>query len=104
MSLIEINLGAARHTLTLPEAGDLRDWLSDTRSLAAQALATYLREAIDDATRPQAIRLGLDDIAALRSVLCETKLSGLPGLESSRRRCARRPPSVTCTFVVHGVT
>jgi len=78
--MIEINLGATRHTLTLPEAGVLRDWLSDTRALAAQTLATSLREAMG-AMQPRVIRLGLDDIAALRSVLCETKLSGLPGLE-----------------------
>lgn len=56
MSSVEINLGATRHTLTLPEAGVLRDWLSDTRPLAAQALAASLREAMD-AMQPQVIRL-----------------------------------------------
>lgn len=78
--MIEINLGATRHSLTLPEAGVLRDWLSDTRSLAAQALAKSLGDEME-ANQPQGIRLGLDDIAALRSVLCGPKLSGLPGLE-----------------------
>jgi hypothetical protein len=88
MSSIEFNLGAARHALTLPEAGVLRDWLGDTRALAAQSLAASLRKELD-ANRPHFIQLGLDDIAALRSVLCETKLSGLPGLESLKTALCR---------------
>ncbi len=80
MPVIEISLGAARHALTLPEAEILRDWLTDTGSTASQTLARLIREEID-ADRPQGIRLGLDDIAALRSVLCETGLSDVPGLE-----------------------
>ena len=81
MSLIEFDLGATRHHLTRMEAGLLKDWLEMTRSWSAQSLAKSVGESVD-ATRPGPIRLGPDDIAALRSVLCqESLLGGLTGLE-----------------------
>ena len=58
----------------------LVDLMSEKRSLGAVVLGRSIRDALE-ATNPQAIRLGLDDIAALRSVLCkEHNLGGLQGL------------------------
>jgi hypothetical protein len=48
--------------------------------LAAVVLARSVRQAIHS-TSPQPIRLGLDDIAALRGVLADTNVGGFPGLE-----------------------
>ena len=80
MSLIELDLGATRHHLTLTEARLLRNMLGEKRSAGAVVLERSIREAID-ATSPQPIRrLSLDDIAALRSVLCGKDLGGFQGL------------------------
>ena len=85
MSLIEVNLGSSRHYLTQTEAGLVNDWLRTTPSAGAVLLMASLSEAIG-AERPRAIRLGLDDIAALRKVLCEqSRVGGSEGLEELQR-------------------
>ncbi|MGZ8782213.1 MAG: hypothetical protein ACXWZB_01805 [Gaiellaceae bacterium] len=81
MSGIEISLGATRHPLSPAEAEILRDWLTEKGSTGGETLATLIRDE-EASSRRLGIRLGLDDIAALRSVLCETEISGLAGLEA----------------------
>ncbi len=80
MSGIEVDLGAAKHHLTSSEAGIIRTLLSCKRSLAAVVLGRSVREAVH-ATSPRPIRLGLDDVAALRGILSGTNVGGFPGLE-----------------------
>ena len=80
MSEIGVSLGAAKHQLTPSEAGILRSLLSGKRSLAAVVLARSVRQATNSTT-PQPIRLGVDDVAALRGVLAVTNVGGFPGLE-----------------------
>ena len=81
MSLIKINLGAKAYDLTPEEAGIVRDWLRKKRTMAAQSLATAIGVELA-ATEPHRIRLGMDDIDALRAVLRDVNVSGLPGLKS----------------------
>ena len=79
MSQISVDLGATPHHLTLTEARILSDLLSTNESAGAVALDGSVREAID-AAAPRPIRLGLDDIAALRNVLHTPNFGGFPGL------------------------
>jgi len=81
MAGIEISLGATRHSLSSAEAEILREWLTEEGSTGGETLATLIRDE-EASTRPLGIRLGLDDIAALRSVLCEMEIKGLAGLEA----------------------
>jgi hypothetical protein len=80
VSLIELDLGATRHRLTLREARMLQDLLATKRSVGAVVLERSLREAIEATAAQATRRLSLDDIAALRSVLCNADLGGFQGL------------------------
>jgi hypothetical protein len=81
MRSIQFDLGATRHDLAQDEATFLVALLGTERSLAAAMLQRSVREA-GAADSPRAIRLGLDDIAALRAVLCREAFDGFSGLES----------------------
>jgi hypothetical protein len=75
-----LRLGAAAYPLTLVEAEILADWLHDSRSLAAQALSARITEGL--ASGPILGTLGLDDIAALREVVCSADVGEHAGLQS----------------------
>jgi len=88
-SSIVIYLGATPHSLTRPEVDVLQGRLSETSLCGGESLAASLRKEVD-AARSHGVRLGLDDIAAVREVLSEhvlgdaATLAGLPGLEALR--------------------
>jgi len=80
---VDLRLGAAGYPLTPVEAETVRDWLSGTRSLAAQTLSAGITEKLDgDDGRSRSLRLGFDDIAALRDVICGADVGEYDGLRS----------------------
>jgi hypothetical protein len=76
-----LRLGAAAYPLTPVEAEIVRDWLHGTRSLAAQALSARITESLASVS-PIIETLGLDDIAALRDVICGADVRDYAGLRS----------------------
>jgi hypothetical protein len=83
MSEVELILDGTRYSLTLHEASILHDWLEESESPARQELAAAIRYEATFMRRPM-ITLDLDDIAVLRSVLCNEYLGELPVLEAIR--------------------
>ena len=82
---LELRLGAAAYPLTHVEAEIVRDWLQGARSLAAKALSARVNEKLDaEKVRSRSLTLGLDDIAALRDVICGTDVGNHDGLRSLR--------------------
>ncbi len=82
---LELRLGAAAYPLTHVEAEIVRDWLQGAPSLAAKALSVRVTEKLDaDKMRSRSLTLGLDDIAALREVICGTDVGNHDGLASLR--------------------
>lgn len=77
--MIELSLGATPHDLTLTEARLLQTMLSERRSFGGVVLGRTVREAVE-AESPSPIRLGLNDIRALRRVLSGMNVGGFPGL------------------------
>ena len=81
MSEVELILGGTRYSLTLHEASVLHDWLDESESPARQELAATVRYEATFMRRPM-VMLDRDDIAVLRSALCNEHLGALPGLEA----------------------
>ena len=78
-----LRLGAAAYPLAPIEAEIVRDWLHGTRSLAAQSLSAAVTGRLDaDDGRSRSLTLGLDDIAALRAVVCGADVGDHAGLRS----------------------
>jgi len=79
--MVELYLGANRHTITLNEASCLQNVLNRQGS----AEAVVLRDSINAATQaatPTPIQLGPEEIAALREAICGDLFIGFPGLTS----------------------
>jgi hypothetical protein len=89
MGQIEFNLGATPHHVTLTEVAFLLELLHTERSLGATLLQRSVREAAGN-ENPRAIRLGLDDIEALRAVLCRDNFAGFPGLDGLKTSLCRQ--------------
>jgi len=78
--MIEFDLGTTAYHLTLDEVGLVADMLYTRQHKRGESLRESIREAAGP-DHPRAIRLGLDDIAVLRAVLCRDEdVSGFPGL------------------------
>lgn len=89
---LELRLGAAVYPLTPVEVEVMRDWLQGTRSLAAQALSARVTEKLDaEKVRSRSLTLGLDDIAALRDVICGTDVGNHDGLRTLRTALCADP-------------
>jgi hypothetical protein len=83
MSAVELILGDTRYSLTLHEASVLHDWLDESESPPRQELAAAIRYEATFMRRPT-VMLSPDDVAVLRSALCNEYLGEFPGLEAIR--------------------
>jgi hypothetical protein len=82
---VELRLGAVAYPLTHVEAELVRDWLQGARSFPAKALSARVTEKLDaEQMRSRSLTLGLDDIAALREVICGTDVGNHDGIRSLR--------------------
>jgi hypothetical protein len=86
--VLEFHLGANLHYVPLTEAGVLQRLLGDDGSTRAAALRSSMEAAIRVALPPP-IRLGPDDIAALRDVLCPDLFIGFPALSGLQSAVCR---------------
>jgi hypothetical protein len=80
---IDLHFDAARYPLTLHEASVLHDLLDEMASPAAHELAALIRAEVTFRPQPR-LTLNPNDIAVLRSALCNELLIRFPGLESIR--------------------
>jgi len=74
-----LRLGAEGWSIRADEVDVLLGWLAADGSLEAQAFSRTIRDELLR-QRPQPVRLGLDDIAALRAVLCGVEMGDYHGL------------------------
>jgi hypothetical protein len=91
--MIELLLGAAPHDLSLNEARMLGEMLRVSGAEEGLVLGQAVSEAVD-AGVPRLIRLGLDDIEALRAVLCRDNFAGFPGLRGPEVFAVSRRPEL----------
>lgn len=90
--MLEFHLGANLHYVPPDEASVLRRLLGDDGSAQAAALRRSM-EAAAGVALPPPIRLGPDDIAALRDVLCPDLFIGFPALSTLQSAVCRGEPN-----------
>ena len=91
--MIELKLGAVSHFLDTEEARVLYELLQSTGSVEAGSLAESIGGRIGDAPGHR-IQLGLDDIHALREVLCGGDALGYKGLVMLQTALCVREPDI----------